>query len=66
MSSRHSSSRRQSYGRRQKDLRGRRGSDLAVDLEGPGGWSRGREWDGISSTRDPFGLTEVRDGSGAR
>jgi hypothetical protein len=45
MSNGHGSSRRQAYGRRMKDLRNRRNSDLEVDLEGPSGWSRGSEWD---------------------
>ena len=46
MSSRHGNSRRQAYGRRMKDVRTRRSSDLEVDLEGPNGWSRGGDWDG--------------------
>jgi hypothetical protein len=29
-----------------KDLRTRRGDDLAVDLDGPDGWSRGAAWEG--------------------
>ena len=41
----HGSSRRQAYGRRMKDLRTRRGDDLAVDLDGPNGWNRGSAWD---------------------
>ena len=45
MSNGHGSSRRQAYGRRMKDLRTRRGTDLEVDLEGPNGWSRGGAWD---------------------
>ena len=45
MSSRHSNSRRQAYGRRMKDLRTRRSSDLEVDLDGPSSWSRGGAWD---------------------
>jgi hypothetical protein len=45
MSNGHGSSRRQAYGRRMKDLRTRRGSDVAVDLDGPSGWSRGAAWD---------------------
>ena len=49
MSSRHGNSRRQAYGRRMKDLRTRRSSDLEVDLEGPNGWSRGGDWDGDRS-----------------
>ena len=40
MSSGHGNSRRQAYGRRMKELRTRRSSDLEVDLEGPNGWSR--------------------------
>ena len=45
MSNGHGNSRRQAYGRRMKDLRNRRNDDLEVDLEGPGGWSRGSAWD---------------------
>ncbi|CAN5859085.1 hypothetical protein BH23CHL8_BH23CHL8_18780 [soil metagenome] len=45
MSRGHGSSRRQTYGRRMKDLRTRRGDQLDVDLEGPNGWTRGEAWD---------------------
>ena len=45
MSNSHGSSRRQAYGRRMKDLRTRRSSDLEIDLEGPSGWNRGGAWD---------------------
>jgi hypothetical protein len=45
MSNGHGSSRRQAYGRRMKDLRSRRDTDLEIDLEGPGGWSRGGAWE---------------------
>ena len=45
MSNAHGSSRRQAYGRRMKDLRNRRSTDLEVDLEGPGGWNRGGAWE---------------------
>ena len=45
MSNGHGSSRRQAYGRRMKDLRTRRNSDVDVDLDGPDGWSRGAAWD---------------------
>ncbi len=45
MSSRHGNSRRQAYGRRMKELRTRRNSELEVDLDGPGGWSRGDAWE---------------------
>jgi hypothetical protein len=41
----HGSSRRQAYGRRMKDLRTRRGDELAVDLDGPHRWNRGSAWD---------------------
>jgi hypothetical protein len=44
----HRSSRRQSYGRRQKDVRDRRIDDMQVDLDGPNGWLRARSW-----TADP-------------
>lgn len=40
----HRSSRRQSYGKRQKDVRDRRGDQMNVDLEGPSGWLRARGW----------------------
>jgi hypothetical protein len=49
MSSRHGNSRRQAYGRRMKDLRTRRSTDIEVDLEGPSGWNRGGAWDGDRS-----------------
>ena len=45
MSSGHGSSRRQAYGRRMKDVRTRRSTDLEVDLEGPNDWNRGGAWD---------------------
>ena len=45
MSNGHGSSRRQTYGRRMKDLRTRRGSAMEVDLEGPAAWNRGGAWD---------------------
>jgi hypothetical protein len=48
MSSRHGNTRRQAYGRRMKDLRTRRSSDMDVDLEGPSGWNRGGAWDSDS------------------
>lgn len=41
----HGSSRRRNYGKRQKDLRDRRASELSVDLEGPASWPRGGGWD---------------------
>jgi len=41
----HGTSRRRTYGKRQKDLRDRRTSDLSVDLEGPASWPRGGGWD---------------------
>lgn len=44
MSNAHGSSRRQAYGRRMKDLRTRRSDDVAVDLDGPSGWTRGSAW----------------------
>jgi hypothetical protein len=49
MSSRHGNSRRQAYGRRMKEVRTRRSSDLEVDLEGPSGWSRGGNWESEGS-----------------
>ena len=60
----HSSSRRRAYGRRQKDLRDRRESDLSIDLEGPTGWPRGGYWESPSmgSARD---LREQRSGGAA-
>ena len=40
----HRSSRRSSYGRRQKDVRDRRLDEMSVDLEGPSGWLRAGGW----------------------
>jgi hypothetical protein len=40
----HRTSRRSSYGRRQKDVRDRRLDEMHVDLEGPSGWLRARGW----------------------
>lgn len=65
MSSRHGNSRRQAYGRRMKDLRTRRSSDLEVDLEGPTGWSRGGDWDG-ERTFHSRALDRNSSGSSAR
>lgn len=45
MSNAHGASRRQSYGRRNKELRARRLPAQAVDLVGPAGWSRGAAWE---------------------
>jgi hypothetical protein len=53
MSNGHSSSRRQAYGRRMKDLRTRRGLDPIVDLDGPTDWSRGDAWDGPTRMTRP-------------
>jgi hypothetical protein len=66
MSNRHANSRRQSYGRRQKDLRTRRSSDLDIDLEGPGAWQRGAGWEPLPSMRNALRLAENGDGNGAR
>jgi hypothetical protein len=41
----HNSSRRRAYGRRQKDLRDRRESEMVIDLDGPAAWPRGGAWD---------------------
>jgi len=40
----HRSSRRREYGRRQKEVRGRRPATPAIDLDGPSLWARGRAW----------------------
>ncbi len=65
MSNAHGSSRRQAYGRRMKDLRDRRSTDLEIDLEGPGGWNRGGAWE--SDGRLPRAALEVdHGGSSAR
>lgn len=40
----HRSSRRQSYGKRQKDIRGRQPDEMTIDLDGPSGWLRARSW----------------------
>jgi hypothetical protein len=53
MSNGHGSSRRQAYGRRMKELRTRRNSDLEVDLDGPSSWSRGSAWDDADSVQRP-------------
>jgi hypothetical protein len=45
MSNAHGASRRRSYGRRSKELRGRHLPAQAVDLDGPAGWSRGDAWE---------------------
>jgi hypothetical protein len=47
----HNSSRRRAYGRRQKDLRDRPGSEMVIDLEGPSGWPRGGAWDRPAPSR---------------
>lgn len=47
----HRSSRRQSYGKRQKDVRGRRLDEMQVDLEGPSGWLRARAWSDTDTAR---------------
>jgi hypothetical protein len=53
----HRSSRRQSYGKRQKDVRGRHLDEMPVDLEGPSGWLRAGRWTeadpGQASTTTP-------------
>lgn len=54
MSNGHGSSRREAYGRRQKDLRTRRRDDMVIDLDGPGGWSRGPDWDPRPSSLQPI------------
>jgi hypothetical protein len=65
MSNGHGSSRRQAYGRRMKDLRTRRGSDPAVDLDGPSGWNRGTAWDEESKLH-PAPQETDQTGNGAR
>lgn len=65
MSSGHGNSRRQAYGRRMKDLRTRRTSDLEVDLDGPSGWSRGDAWEGEQSLHRAT-LDASTPGQGAR
>ncbi len=41
----HGNSRRRNYGRRQRDLRDRRDSEMVIDLDGPTSWPRGGAWD---------------------
>ncbi len=53
MSSGHGSSRRNSYGRRMKDLRTRRDVELEIDLEGPAAWTRGSSWDEDQTVHRP-------------
>jgi hypothetical protein len=47
----HGTSRRRSYGKRQRELRDRRGGDLTIDLEGPTRWPRGAAWDDTARMR---------------
>ena len=65
MSSRHGNSRRQAYGRRMKDLRTRRSSDMEVDLDGPNGWNRGGAWDS-DQPMPRSSMTTDRSASGIR
>jgi hypothetical protein len=45
MSRGHSSSRRRNYGRRQTELRHRRGDGTILDAGGPASWPRGSGWE---------------------
>jgi hypothetical protein len=45
MSGNHSSSRRRSYGRRQSEVRRRRGDEVSFDVDGPASWPRGAAWE---------------------
>jgi hypothetical protein len=49
----HRSSRRQSYGKRQKDVRGRHPDEMSIDLDGPSGWLRARSWSDPEPTPRP-------------
>ncbi|MFN8519088.1 MAG: hypothetical protein U0667_06810 [Chloroflexota bacterium] len=49
----HRSSRRQSYGKRQKDVRGRSVDEMTIDLDGPSGWLRARGWSDAEPTQRP-------------
>ncbi|MEA2622701.1 MAG: hypothetical protein QOH61_1611 [Chloroflexota bacterium] len=60
MSRGHGTSRRRNYGRRQSEVRRRPGPEVAVDLEGPSAWPRGRGWD-----RQHEQATEAPSGPGA-
>jgi hypothetical protein len=53
----HRASRRQSYGRRQKDVRDRHLDAMEVDLEGPSGWLRAGGW---SEDGSPSAASSVR------
>lgn len=56
----HRSSRRQSYGKRQKDVRDRRADQMSVDLEGPSGWLRARGWGDSEPVARPSGVPRGR------
>jgi hypothetical protein len=66
MSNGHGSSRRQAYGRRMKEVRTRRGSDVEVDLEGPSGWSRGSAWDDEQQHRSSLSVDHGSTGARSR
>ncbi|MBX3030808.1 MAG: hypothetical protein KF809_11660 [Chloroflexi bacterium] len=66
--SNHRSSRRRDYGRRQKEVRDRRSTDLPIDLEGPTGWARAGAWasDSLAPLRSGAHRTGTSlDGAGA-
>jgi hypothetical protein len=58
----HRSSRRQSYGKRQKDVRDRRLDEMHVDLDGPTGWLRARGWTDPAPQRPRLSPTDRRPG----
>ena len=51
MSRGHGASRRRNYGRRQSEVRHRNDQDLAIDLQGPAAWPRGRGWESAGDGR---------------
>jgi hypothetical protein len=55
----HRASRRQSYGRRQKDVRGRRLDEMVIDLEGPSGRLRASGWEETPSPLDTSAVRRV-------
>lgn len=58
----HGTSRRRNYGKRQRDVRGRRLTDLSVDLQGPASWPRGGGWDAPFNAGAPGDLDQQRPG----
>jgi hypothetical protein len=47
----HNARRRRNYGKRQRDLRDRRGTPLDVGLDVPAHWPRGAAWEQVVTER---------------